>query len=95
MMNSITYTMLTSAMGFAWRKLIRTGERIGAAAERWEVNGANELQAGFVELSVWRAGRTMVRAGESLELFVNWLAMRLGYRDGEVSGMVAWPTPAQ
>jgi hypothetical protein len=69
---------------------MRTGERIGAAAERWEVTEANELRAGFVELSVWRAGRAMVRAGESLELFVNWLAMRLGYRDGEVSGMVAW-----
>jgi hypothetical protein len=90
MMNSITRTMLTSTMGFAWN-LIKTGERIVAFADRWELHEGNEQRAGFVELSVWRTGAAIVSIGEGLERAVNRFALWLGYDDGEVSGMVAWP----
>ena len=83
----ITSTMLTSAMGFSW-KLIRAGECVVEAAERW---GADDQHAGFAELSVWKLGRAITAGGERLELAVNGFALRLGYGDGEVSGMVAWP----
>ena len=89
-MKSIIHTMLTSTMGFAWR-LITTGERVVALAESWELHERNKERAGFVELAVWRTGRAIVAAGEGLELRVNALAMRFGYNDGEVSGLVAWP----
>jgi hypothetical protein len=87
MMKSITRTMLTSTMGFAW-DMIKTGERIVAVAERWELTKANEQRAGFVELAVWRAGTAIVGIGERLELKINQFAMWLGYDDGEVSGML-------
>ena len=87
MMKSIERTMLTRAMGFAWGT-IRVGERAVAFAESWEVHEGNEQNAGFVEMSVWRAGRAIVRMGERLEQGVNGLAVRFGYNDGEVSGMV-------
>jgi hypothetical protein len=93
MLKSVTRTMLTSAMGFAW-ELIKAGGRIVAYAEGWEVTKANEDRAGFVELVVWRAGNAIVCMGERLELSVNSLAMGLGYSDGEVSGIVAWPALA-
>jgi len=86
----ITSTMLTSAMGFAW-DTIRVGEYVVAFAESWELHEGNEQRAGFVELSVWGTGRGIVRMGERLERAVNRLAMKLGYNDGDVSGMVAWP----
>ena len=88
MFKSITRTMLTSAMGFAW-DLIRTGEHIVATSERLGKDEAYDLRAGFVEMSVCRSGQAVVLTGEGLELFVNAVATKLGYRDGEVSGMVA------
>lgn len=87
MMKSITRVMLTSTMGFAW-KLIRTGERVVAAAESW---GDNDRHAGFAELSVWKVGTAITIGGERLERAVNGCAIWLCYNDGEVSGMVAWP----
>jgi hypothetical protein len=87
MMKSITRTMLTSAMGIAW-KLISTGEHVVAYSESWEVTEANAASAGFVERAVWRAGTTILRIGEWLELAVNRAAMGMGYNDGEVSGMM-------
>jgi hypothetical protein len=90
-MKSITDTMLTSAMGFAW-DIIGVGERAGALPESWELHERNAESAGVVELTVWRAGKAIVRLGERLELRVNALAMQLGYNDGEVSGLVAWPS---
>lgn len=90
MIKEITRTLLTGTMGFAWDR-IKTGERIVAFAESWEVNEANELRAGFAELSVWRAGRIITIASERLELGVNRFALWLGYSDGEISGMVACP----
>jgi hypothetical protein len=88
MLKSITRTMLTSAMGFAW-DVVRTGERGVVKSEAFETTDIERPYAGFVEKSVWQARRAMVGTGEGLELFVNRFAMRLGYRDGEVSGMVA------
>jgi hypothetical protein len=78
MMNSTTQAMLTGTMGFAWR-LIATGERVVAFAESGELHEGNEQSAGFVELTVWRAGRAIVVTSERLELRVNALALRLGY----------------
>jgi hypothetical protein len=86
MLKLIERTVLASAMGFAW-DLIKVGERVVVYGESWEVTGANEQRAGFVELTVWRAGNAIVRIGERLELSVNSLAMRLGYNDGEVSAL--------
>jgi hypothetical protein len=86
----IKRSALTGVMGFSW-DLIKTGGRIVAYVDSWEVNEANERRAGFVERSVWKAGRIITIAGERLELAVNGLAVRLGYNDGEVSGLVAWP----
>jgi hypothetical protein len=88
MKSVITQALLTSTMGFAW-DTIAAGERVVAFAESWELHEGNEQSAGFVELSVWRAGSAIVNAGEALEPFVNWLGMKLGYRDGEVSSWVA------
>jgi hypothetical protein len=90
MLKLIIRTMLTSTTGFAW-DLIRSGARIVEASGNW---GANDLRTDFAERSVWRAGITIAHAGESLELFVNACAMKLGYRDGEVAGFVAWPALA-
>jgi hypothetical protein len=93
MLKSVTRTMLTRAMGFAW-DLIKVGERVVAYAESWEVTETNAQRASFVELTVWRTGNVIVGTGERLELGVNSLAMRLGWDDGEVSSLVAWPALA-
>ena len=85
MMKSITRTMLTRAMCFAW-DIIRSGERIVEACESWE---AEDQHAGLVEMSMWKVGTAFTAGGERLELWVNGLAVRFGYNDGEVSGMVA------
>jgi hypothetical protein len=89
MMKSITTTMLVSAMAFAWGT-IRAGER---GVERSEAIGSADLKdyAGLWETMAARKGCAMVRTGERLELWVSALAMKLGYRDGEVAGLVAWP----
>lgn len=87
MIKSITDAMLTTAMGFAWT-LIRAGESTVTFGESW---GAADQCAGFAELSMWKTGRAIIRAGERLELAVNGFALWSGYGDGEVSGMVAWP----
>jgi len=90
MLKSITQAMLVSAMGFAWA-IITTGQR---SVERSEAVGITDPQkpyAGFLETMVWRKGWATVRMGERLETLVNWLAMKLGRNDGEVSGLVAWP----
>lgn len=87
MLKSITQAALTSTMGLAW-DMIATGGRVVAFAESWELHEGNEQPAGFVELAVWRAGRAIVITGERLELRANALAVRLGYNDGEVSGML-------
>jgi hypothetical protein len=84
---------LTSFMGLAWN-IVHAGER---TVERCEAIGITDLKkpyAGFREKMAWRIGWGMVRVGEGLQHGVNWFAMRLGYRDGEVSAMIAWPTPA-
>jgi hypothetical protein len=94
MLKSITQAALTSTMGLAW-KLITTGERVVAFAESWQLHEGNADRAGFVELTVWRAGRAIVRMGERLELRVNALAVGLGYNDGEVSGMLMHLAAAQ
>jgi hypothetical protein len=88
MLKSIARALLTSIMGFAWGT-IKVGEDVVAFAESWEVHEGNEQSAGVGELSVWRSGNAIVRMGERLELWVNGLAVRFGYNDGEVSGMVA------
>jgi hypothetical protein len=85
----ITSTMLTSALGSAW-DIIKTGERISEATEGWGTDEHASLAEGFVK----KTGRAITAMGERLELSVNWLAMKLGYSDGEVSGMVAWPALA-
>jgi hypothetical protein len=91
MMKSIALTMLTSTMGFAW-KSIRAGEHVVEAAGKW---GTDDYHASLVERSVLTAGNAITAVGERLELAVNKLALRLGYNDGEVSGMVAWPALAR
>jgi hypothetical protein len=87
MLKSITQVLLTSVMGLAW-DAIELGERVVAVAEGWEVHEGNEQSAGFVEVSVWRAGRAIVSSGEHLVLFINSLGVKLGYGDGEVAGWV-------
>jgi hypothetical protein len=87
-MTKLITRTLTSFMGLAWN-IVHAGER---TVERCEAIGITDLAkpyAGFREKMAWRKGWAMVRAGEGLELSVNWIAMRLGYSDGEVSGMVA------
>jgi hypothetical protein len=87
MMKSITDTLLTSAMGFAY-DLLNAGERVVAFAERWGVDEAYDLSAGFTERWIHNRGNAITAMGERLELGVNGLAMKLGYRDAEVSGML-------
>ncbi len=89
MLRLVTRGMLTGAIGFAWAT-IKTGERIVAYAENWEITEVNAERAGFVELAVWRVGRAVLRAGERLELAVDEFVMWLGYDDGEVTGVGAW-----
>lgn len=89
MLKLMTRQMLTSAMSFAW-KLIRAGESVVGATESW----GSDDRASLAEGSVRNAGRAITAGGEWLELATNGLAMRLGYRDGEVSGGVAWPALA-
>jgi hypothetical protein len=93
MLKLITSTMLTSAMVFAW-DVIHTA---GRGVERSEAIGIIDPEkpyAGFAEKAKWQISGATVRTGEKLERGVNWFAMKLGYSDGEVSGMVAWPALA-
>ena len=87
MLTSIKGTTLEAAMGFSWA-LINAGERVVEFSERV---GANDLGAGLAELLVWKAGRAVVFVGARLEQGANRVAMWLGYEDGELSGVVAWP----
>lgn len=84
MMKLTTRAMLASAMGFAW-DMIKTGERISEATTSW----GDDQHAGPAEKAVHKLGRVIAGTGERLERGVNRLAMRLGYDDGEASGMVA------
>lgn len=93
MMNSIIQAILTSAMCFTWG-VIKTGERIVAFAERLGADEAYDLRAPYSEIWIRKRGKAVTATGERLETFVNALAMKLGYRDGEVSGIVAWPSLA-
>lgn len=86
-MNVITSKMLTGTMGLSWR-LISAGGRVVAAAESW---GADDRHAGFAERRGRGVGLSVTAVGESLERGVNRVAMMLGFTDGEVSGMAAWP----
>jgi hypothetical protein len=87
MLKLLKRKMLTSAMGFAWG-LIMIGERIVAFAERWGADEAYDLKAPYSEIWIRHRGENVTGMGEQLERFVNWLGMKLGYRDGEVSGWV-------
>lgn len=82
MLKSMMDAMLTNAMGFAWRQLMRTGERFSEVAER---------RAGLSEVFLGTLGQIFTSAGEHLEYGINWVGVRLGYYDGEVSSMAAWP----
>lgn len=93
-MKLIKDTMLTSAMGFAW-DLIHTGECIVEFSENWDLTEASDLRAGLVERLLHKTGCIVTSAGERLEPAVNNLSMLLGYNDGEVAGMVAWPALAK
>ena len=86
-MKSITQAMLTNTMGLAWG-IIGTGQRIVERSEAIGITDPLKPYAGFLETMVWRRGNAIVSAGEHLELWVNALAMRLGYNDGEVSGLL-------
>ena len=86
MMKSITRTMLMSTMSFAWT-LTTADERTSEATKGW----GSDQHASVAEVAVRNAGRAITAVGERLEQATNALAMRLGYRDGEVSGRVAWP----
>jgi len=86
MMKSIR-KMLTSAMGFAWY-IVHAGERTVERCEAIGITDPEKPYAGFLEKMAWWKGWAMVRTGEGLELFINGLAMKLGYNDGEVSGML-------
>ena len=92
-MKSIARKTLTSTMGFTWY-MTGTWESAVARSEAIGIIDPEKPYAGFAEKTMYRIRLAMVRAGEGLALLVNWFAMRLGYGDGEVSGMVAWPTPA-
>jgi hypothetical protein len=83
MTKSITRAMLTGTMGFAW-DAIRIGERIV-----WWTEGFGGEHAGVIERAALMAGRACVCLGELGELWVNRYAMKRGYFDGEVSGLVA------
>ena len=80
--------MLTSAMGFAW-DVIHTGERGLDRSMAIGIDDPEKPYAGVVETAVYEWRLVTLRLGESLEWAVNWLAIRLRYHDGEVSGMVA------
>jgi hypothetical protein len=87
MMKSITQAMLTNAMGFAW-DVTKAGERIVEFAERWGADEAYDLRAPYSEIWIRHRGENVTAMGEQLERFVNWLGMKLDYRDAEVSGWV-------
>jgi hypothetical protein len=90
MLKLITSTMLTSVIGFAW-DAIRMGERGVERSEAIGIIDPEKPYAGFVEKTKWQISGATVRTCEKLERGVNWFAMKLGYGDGAVSGMVAWP----
>jgi hypothetical protein len=76
MLNSITRTLLTSAMGFAW-DTIRVGVR---GVERCDAIGITDPEkpyAGFVEKTTHQMSHAMVHAGEGLERFVSRCSIRL------------------
>ena len=83
-MKSITRTMLTSTMSRAW-DVIHSGERSVERCYAIGITDPEKPYAGFLEMVVWRKGWATVRAGERLETFVNSVAMKLGYDDGELS----------
>lgn len=87
MLKSITRTILISTMGFAW-DMIKAGERLRAFVYTWEIHDGNRERSGLGELWALRSALAIVVGGERLELLVNALAMKLGYRDGEVSMMM-------
>jgi hypothetical protein len=93
MLKLVERALLTSTMGFAW-DLIKAGERIVAYSESWGADEAYDLRAPFAERWIHNRGMSIIAMSERLELSVNWLAMKLGYEDGEVSRMVASPTLA-
>ena len=92
MLNSITRTMLTTTMSFAW-STIKTGERIVAYTMGWNW-GSTDEHAGFAERFVRTTGKTITAIGERIDLATNGLAMQLGYRDGEVYNWVTCPALA-
>jgi hypothetical protein len=93
MMTSIKDAMLVNAMGFAWH-VVRSGESSVERSEAIGITDPEKPYSGLLERMATRKAWATVRAGERLEAFVNSLAMKLGYRDGEVSGIVAWPSLA-
>ena len=90
MTNSITHTMLTSTMGCAW-DITHMGERGVERSEAIGIIDPEKPYAGFAEKTKWQISGATVRTGAKLERGVNWFAMKLGYSDGAVSAMVAWP----
>jgi hypothetical protein len=92
MMKSITGTMLTSTMSFGFA-ILDAGDRSLERSDAVEITDPEKPYAGFHEKMLWRTGLTTRFIGEGLVLSVNWLSMKLGYYDGEVSGMAAWPAP--
>jgi hypothetical protein len=86
-----TDAMLTPALWLSW-KLMNAGDFAKDHADRW---GADDhARAGFSEVTVLRLSEALQSAGERLEAVANRVAMWLGYEDGELSGIVAWPDPA-
>ena len=90
MLKLIIRTVLTSAMGFAW-DITRTGERGVERSEAIGIIDPEKPYAGFAEKAKWQISGATVRTCEELERGVNWFAMKLGYSDGAVSALVAWP----
>jgi len=73
--------------------LIRHKDPFGAGRIRKAIGiiDPEKPYAGFAEKTKWQISGATVRTGAKLERGVNWFAMKLGYSDGAVSGMVAWP----
>ena len=60
-MINVVGMQLTSAMGLAWDQ-VRAGEFVVEAAETW---GAEDPQAGLVELYMWSSGKLAIAFGEA------------------------------
>jgi hypothetical protein len=80
MKSATTKAMLARAMAFTG-KIIHSGESSVEGSEAIGIDDPEKPYAGFLETLVWLKGCATVRAGEGLELFVNWLGMKLGYND--------------